>query len=550
MFNDSQESNIILQGVLLTGIKNIAFDSSPDGNSTKLLNNQGIKRKNYGSHKTTCSFSKPYNGKDFIQSLTGVPDLSGQFIYKNNAIQFSDAAISSYGLNLDSDGFGEIKVTLQIFGDVKPTTNLQLTTAEQDFSILDQTPTISHFDLSDKKSAIKSLSYEASFNLKNSINIGSIGTSNVDFKSPTVHTISADIEMLEQEVEDVTGFADNTRLTKNIDIIFAPEADRASVDRILEIQSEVRNIEFSGTDVNDLDFSMGTCAYNAFQFSKASISNQTLNGRAGEVVQLKNQYKAYTNVKKITGSIPAPIAFPTCSEHLQKIENNLIKAKDRHSLQNIYQLTDYESPELIRFQTGVSKLDFWEWVAHPKYPLEYIATNISGEDFERDFPGAPYYSRHMYNFNNPVYNRDRFLVVDFETDAVGISSGGIYEGTLSSFELELIVDEDVYNIYNFENHVANTTTGLKEISSTDINFPMEDFELHQTGITGGMRNLGGFALAGYEGEGYEGFVTGTTDIVNITGALLELGGFIIPGYEGEGFEGFTTGATDLNLDNL
>ena len=53
-------------------------------------------------------------------------------------------------------------------------------------------------------------------------NIGSIISSNVDFTSPTVHNISADIEMLEQEVEDVTGFAENDKLTKNIEIFENP----------------------------------------------------------------------------------------------------------------------------------------------------------------------------------------------------------------------------------------------------------------------------------------------------------------------------------------
>ena len=373
MFNDSQESNIILQGVLLTGIRDITFDSSVNESSTKLLSNQGIRRKIYGPQKTTCSFSKPYNGKDFIQSLTGVANLSGQFIYKDNAINFSDAAISSYGLNLDQDGFAEISVTMQIFGDMKPTTNLKLSTAVADFPISDQTPTITHFDLAGKNSAIKSLSYEASLNPQSSNDIGSINSSNVDFSSPTTHRISADIEMLEQEVEDVTGFTDNSKLTKNINIIFAE--NKTSVDRILEIQSTVRDIESSGLDLGHLDFSVGPCVYNAFQFNESSISNQNLNARAGEVVQLKNEYNAYTNIKKITGSIPTPSQFTTCSNHLQEMEANLASALTTLSLRSFRILKDYE----LRAE-GETDLNLWEYISE-------FRVASTGEDFELDGAG-------------------------------------------------------------------------------------------------------------------------------------------------------------------
>ena len=40
--------------------------------------------------------------------------------------------------------------------------------------------------------------------------------------------------MLEQEVEDVTGFAENDKLTKNIEILFAPEANKTSILRIFQ----------------------------------------------------------------------------------------------------------------------------------------------------------------------------------------------------------------------------------------------------------------------------------------------------------------------------
>jgi len=513
MFNESQESNIILQGVLLTGIRDIKFDSSVTESSTKLINNQGINRKIYGAAKTTCSFSKPYNGKDFIQSLTGVGDLSGQFVYKNNAIDFSDAAISNYSLNLDEDGFAEISVTMQIFGDMKPTTNLQLSTASEDFPIFDQTPTITHFDLGNKNSAIKSLNYEASLKPKSSNNIGSIISSNVDFTSPTEHSISADIEMLEQDVEDVTGFAENDQLTKNIDLIFAPEANRTNIDRILEIQSTVRDIESSGKNLDDLDFSVGACAYNSFQFNKSSISNQNLNARAGEVVQLQNQYNAYTNIKKITGSIPTPAEFPTCSDHLQKLEDNLNIALNRLSSQFFADIKDYE----LR-TTGETNLNFWEFIAA-------VRQSSTGEDFESTNTGT--YKTNNYNFSlwvpgssklvtfeNEItgstnQNEDIFLrqalyanIVDFEDQNTGFTGLGSnllippdmsenFEGLLTGTPSLDLAQFKEFNLFSQTDFEASGTGAVSLKDFPDIEFSLlEDFETFNTGtINSNLYNL-------------------------------------------------------------
>jgi hypothetical protein len=513
MFNESQESNIILQGVLLTGIKDIKFDSSVTESSTKLINNQGIKRKVYGPPKTTCSFSKAYNGKDFIQSLTGVGNLSGQFIYKNNAINFSDAAISNYSLNLDQDGFAEISVTMQIFGNMEPTTNLQqLLSAADDFPILDQTPTISHFDLDNKNSAIKSLSYEASLNPKSSNNIGSITSSNVNFTSPTVHNISANIEMLEQDIEDVTGFAENDKLTKNIDIIFAPEENRTSIDRILEIQSTVRDIESSGIKLDDLDFSVGSCAYNAFQFNKSSISNQNLNSKAGEVVQLNNQYNAYTNIKKITGSIPTPAEFPTCADHLQKLENNLNISLDRLSLQFFTDVKNYESRT-----TGETNLNFWEFIAAIRQPS-------TGEDFELENTG----SYKINNYNLTLWNPGASQLKTFETKTTGLTNE------------DLFLRQTLYhNIVTFEDQ----PTGFTGLGSNLI-IPPDNSETFE-GFSAGTDSLDSTQFLDFylynNIETFEPSGAGTV-------SLKDFDAFEFAKLED--FEAFDTGEINSNLYNL
>ena len=401
MFNGSEESYVILQDVLLTGISNISFQSTNQEGATKLLANKGINRKIYKPPTTTCSFSKPYNGKDYLQSLTGATNLSGQFVYKNNAIDFTNAAISSYGLNLDSNGFGEINVTLQIFGDMKPTTNLKVLTASADFEALDMTPSIFSLNLDGKNSAIKSLNYEASFDVKPTNNIGSINYSNVNIFSPVVHKINANIEMLEQEVEDVTGLIEEDKFNRKIDIIFSPKENESSINRISEIQSIIKDIKSSGVTLDDLDFSIGTCALNSFQFEKSALTNQTLDSRAGEVVQLSNEYSAYSTIKKVTGSLRTPSEFNTCAEHLSQLEENLNISLFRWNNLFYANQVDFEDRE-----AGQTNFNLW---------LREIVTREpkTGEDFELKILGT--YATNIKAHIDTYYESQ----IDFENENTG-----------------------------------------------------------------------------------------------------------------------------------
>ena len=435
MFNGSEESYVILQDVLLTGISNISFQSTNQEGATKLLANKGINRKIYKPPTTTCSFSKPYNGKDYLQSLTGATNLSGQFVYKNNAIDFTNAAISSYGLNLDSNGFGEINVTLQIFGDMKPTTNLKVLTASADFEALDMTPSIFSLNLDGKNSAIKSLNYEASFDVKPTNNIGSINYSNVNIFSPVVHKINANIEMLEQEIEDVTGLIEEDKFNRKIDIIFSPKENESSINRISEIQSIIKDIKSSGVTLDDLDFSIGACALNSFQFEKSALTNQTLDSRAGEVVQLSNEYSAYSTIKKVTGSIRTPSEFNTCAEHLSQLEENLNISLFRWNNLFYANAIDYEN-----LPTGDIDSNLWEFVTELPVP-SVPSVPSTGEDYESDSTGE--YVNNVYDYSNYAL----FDTRDFETASTGETNQDLY-----------LINTGIFNIETFESKITGETS--------------------------------------------------------------------------------------------
>lgn len=472
MFNGSEESFIILQNVLLTGISNISFKSSVQEEETKLLGNKGVNKRINKPSVTTCNFSKPYNGKDYLQSLTGITNLSGQFIYKNNAIDFTDAIISSYALNFDSNGFGEINVGLQIFGEMKPTTNLKLSTASGDFETASQPNVIYVFNLDNKNSPIKSFNYEASFDIKSTNNIGSINFSSVDIFSPVVHKITADIEMWNQEVEDITGLIEENKFNRKIDILFSSKEDTANADRILEIQSIVENIESSGVNLDDLDFSIGSCAINSFQFNEASLVSQKLNSSAGEIVQISNEYNAYSIIDKVSNFLSPPSNI-SCEEHLSNIEDNLNEALYRWNLLLYANLVDFESEstgetDLISSQTLFNIIDF-ESESIGETGLIFFEPSFfnrtSEQDFERYLVGVKdlILLTGEYNFHNET---------DFEAANPGQTG-------LTYFDISTIA----YNETDFEALPGGSSVNLNLITG-EYNFYNEtDFETGSVGET-------------------------------------------------------------------
>ena len=473
MFNGSEESFIILQNVLLTGISNISFKSSVQEEETKLLGNKGVNKRINKPSVTTCNFSKPYNGKDYLQSLTGITNLSGQFIYKNNAIDFTDAIISSYALNFDSNGFGEINVGLQIFGEMKPTTNLKLSTASGDFETASQPNVIYVFNLDNKNSPIKSFNYEASFDIKSTNNIGSINFSSVDIFSPVVHKITADIEMWNQEVEDITGLIEENKFNRKIDILFSSKEDTANADRILEIQSIVENIESSGVNLDDLDFSIGSCAINSFQFNEASLVSQKLNSSAGEIVQISNEYNAYSIIDKVSNFLSPPSNI-SCEEHLSNIEDNLNEALYRWNLLLYANLVDFESEstgetDLISFEQTLFNLIDFESESIGETGLIFFEPSFfnrtSEQDFERYLVGVKdlILLTGEYNFHNET---------DFEAANPGQTG-------LTYFDISTIT----YNETDFEALPGGSSVNLNLITG-EYNFYNEtDFETGSVGET-------------------------------------------------------------------
>ena len=342
MFNSSRECFLLLQNTLLTGINDVSFSSPVKEEYQKLLGGTSIKRKINSPQVTTCQFNKQFNGKDFIQSLTGQENMSGQFVYGTGGLDFNKATISNYSLSLDRDGFGQISVEMKIRGDIKPATLLRTGSASGDISVKDQTPSIAFLDLDSTNSAVNSISMQSAINSKPSYEIGSINSSDVKITSPVVTQISANIEMLEQEVEDITGLVNEENFNKNISVIFSDLSDAANAKEIAEARITAEKIKNSGIFIDDLDFGYGACALNAFEFPGASLNSQDLQSTAGDIIKLKKDYTAYYNVPNNQNVIEHPISGVACATQINTVRLSLFEAL-RRAENAIFEFVDFES---------------------------------------------------------------------------------------------------------------------------------------------------------------------------------------------------------------
>ena len=256
MFVGSEDTKVIIQGYAITGVTDISFTSNVEEDAVVLLAERGITRKINKGHTIQCKISKPYLGRDRLQEFTGMTDLSGQFVYGANAVEFNEATISSYSVSVDTNSSPKISIDMKIFGDFKPTTNIAAT--QSDYSFEELGPDSVSVDVEGRNSILTDFSYSVNFDVKPTYEIDSIKSSSAKILSPIKYSTSAKMLMDEQEFEDVTGL----------------------------IQSETFNINIT-FDIRDT----GNSVLNTYNIPNASISSQEVSVAAGDLVQFSIQYQ-------------------------------------------------------------------------------------------------------------------------------------------------------------------------------------------------------------------------------------------------------------------
>lgn len=256
MFVGSENARVIIQGIAITGITDISFSSSVEEKAVVLLAERGINRKVNNGHTVQCKISKSYLGKERLQEFTGMTNLSGQFIYGTSALEFDQAAISSYSISADATSSPKVSVDIKIFGDFKPATTIQAGAPDYGFENLG--PESTFINVENRNSILTNFSYNVNFDVKPTYEISSTKSSSSKILSPIKYSTSADMLMDEQEFVDVTGLMGTEGFNRNI---------------TFEMKNE------------------GSTVLNTYNIPNASISSQSASVAAGDLVKMSVKYQ-------------------------------------------------------------------------------------------------------------------------------------------------------------------------------------------------------------------------------------------------------------------
>lgn len=256
MFVGSEDAKVIIQGIALTGITDISFSTNIEEGSIVLLADRGINRKINNGHTVQCQISKSYLGQDRLQEFTGITNLSGQFIYGTNALEFNQATISSYSISADTTNSPKVSVDMKIFGDFKPTTTIQAGTADYGFENLG--PESTFINVEGRNSPLTKFSYKVDFDVKPTYEINSTKSSTSKILSPIKYSTSADMLMDEQEFTDITG--------------------------LIESETFIRPVTFEMKNES-------STVLNTYNIPNASISSQSASVAAGDLVKMSIKYQ-------------------------------------------------------------------------------------------------------------------------------------------------------------------------------------------------------------------------------------------------------------------
>ena len=256
----AEESFIILNDVLVEAANSVSFSTKETQQSNLLLNATGFNRKIASPPKTTCSIKKSLINNDFIKTLTGITNLSGQFIHGDKALDFSDGVISNYSVSVMANDLPSISFKIDIYGDFKPGTKKNVDALNKESGVVDVDATGFFINIDNSTNFIQDFNYSVNFNISPTYEIDSIKSSTVKILPPVTYDANVNFEVNNETLDDVTGLI-NTE-TFNRTVVFASSG--------------------SGVELN------------RFEVPNASLRSQSISQSAGDTEKINLSFNGYS----------------------------------------------------------------------------------------------------------------------------------------------------------------------------------------------------------------------------------------------------------------
>jgi hypothetical protein len=255
MFIGSEEAGVVLNGINLTGLTDVSFSSTINEEAVVLLADRGINRKINRGHVIDCKISKTYMGKDRLQEFTGITNLSGQFQFGTGAIDFNEASISSYSIDVGIQKAPQVSVNMKIFGDFKPA--VSKASFASDYVLEDLGIDPATITLENRQSLLQEFSFSVNFDVKPTFEISSVKSTSNKLFSPITYNAKAKLLVDEQEFIDVTGLLESENFNRSVS---------------LSLQNT------------------GSSVLNTYTVPNASLKSQSTSIAAGDLVEMSVEY--------------------------------------------------------------------------------------------------------------------------------------------------------------------------------------------------------------------------------------------------------------------
>ncbi len=217
----SHEEHVIINGTLLRGVSNTSFEQNVEEQPVSMVGKEFAGKTTTGPTQVTASIDKYLLNNDFVTTLTGLTDISGQFEYGDNLLDFSQAVINGYAVSTAVGSLPEISFDLSIYGSLSGSDNTSIRSLASDESAVEnvsQSGLIVTFD-KNQTNAVQSFNFSEAFNVLPTYGLGQKTPADISIVGPIVQEASISIEVEDYEIEETFSFLSGSKdRSRNIEL--------------------------------------------------------------------------------------------------------------------------------------------------------------------------------------------------------------------------------------------------------------------------------------------------------------------------------------------
>lgn len=210
------DSNIYLpvsgSMVKMKSIQNVSISQNVQENPSVVVGKGISPTEINGPTQATVSVDKILNNNDYIKTLVGFKDISGQFEYGDNLLNFSKACLDNFSVSATINDLPQASFDFTIYGSMSGASASASSTASGDNDI-GEIPAEGLIVTFDKgaTNAVQSFNYSEIYNKQAIYGIGSKEPGDIRFVGPVQQEASISIEVEDYETEETFSFLSGSK---------------------------------------------------------------------------------------------------------------------------------------------------------------------------------------------------------------------------------------------------------------------------------------------------------------------------------------------------